>query len=485
MTTYLIDYTATWVGFQTFGAGDRLIVAPQGSLVLPDTGFDLRGSGAAGVALAGFVWLDHLAVEGATSLSVSGQFTSETQAWALGLGAGGFATVAGSVTASNGTGVALLGASAGLDVSGRITAETGIAVTGRAAHLTVSGEVAGQASGVVLAGGAASLLNLGTIRGDHALMVSGDTGAPVTVTVTNGGTLAGTVEVTLTQSASAFWLANAGSVLGNVITGASGDVITGQGLITGHVWMGAGNDRFEGRLTGDLDMGLGQDTVDARGGVHLIRDAGGADLYLIDSAVTIEDSGAGRDTVQAWVTYRLANGLEVLELQGSVALMGLGNTAANRITGNAGDNYLGGGLGRDTLVGDEGRDWLRGGLGDDRLYGGAGDDRLNGDAGQDTLTGGEGADTFVFALPTGADLITDFQTGDRIDLSQIDAVSGNAAPDDVFTLVSFLTGTAGEIAVTASGSDTLILLDISGDGLADATIRLTGAHGLTAGDFLL
>jgi Ca2+-binding RTX toxin-like protein len=124
-------------------------------------------------------------------------------------------------------------------------------------------------------------------------------------------------------------------------------------------------------------------------------------------------------------------------------------------------------------------------LGDDRLYGGDGDDRLNGDAGQDTLTGGEGADTFVFALPTGADLITDFQTGDRIDLSQIDAVSGNAAPDDVFTLVSFLTGTAGEIAVTALGSDTLILLDISGDGLADATIRLTGAHGLTAGDFLL
>ena len=489
MTTYLIDHSATWVGFQTLGAGDRLIVAPQGTLILPETIFDLRGTGAAGVALAGFVWLDQLVIEGGTSLSVSGQFLSDTQGAAISLDAGAQGVVTGSVTASAGTGVALIGAGTGLDLAGHISAMTGIAVTGRGAHVAISGEVSGSALGVSL-GAEASLENTGTIRG--GVEVFGDTtGAPVTVNLTNAGLILGGLAVDLVQGASRFWLANAGDLVGNVTTGASGDVVTGAGLITGHVAMGAGNDRFAGRLTGDLDMGLGNDTVDARGNAaHVIRDAGGNDLYLVDGDVTITDMG-GRDTVRSSVSLRLASGLEVLELQGVEALMGLGNALANAITGNAGDNYLWGAAGRDTLSGAEGRDWLRGGMGDDVLRGGEGDDRMNGDAGRDVLTGGAGADVFVFAFgQTGADaasadLITDFSDADVIDLSSMDAIQGNATANDAFTLVQALTGRAGELAVTTLGSDTLVLMDVNGDGLADAAIRLSGLHALTVGDFLL
>lgn len=493
MTTYLIDYSASWVGFATLGAGDRLVVTPAGSLILPDTVMDLRGSDAASVTLAGFTLLDALMIDGATALGLTatGQFISDTEGAAITLGSGARAVAAGAITALAGTAIAMTGSGAGLTLSGSIEAETGIAVTGRGASLTLSGSVAGSAAGVVLAGGSASLTNTGTILGGVA--VSGDAGGvPVTVTLTNGGTLAGGVSVGLVQADSAFWLANAGRVLGDVTTGRSGDAITGSGLIEGHVWMGAGDDRFAGRLTGTLDMGAGNDTVDARGGAAgVVRDGGGADLYLVDGAVTIEDSGPGRDTVEAWVDWHLAPGLEVLELQGVQALRGLGNALANVIAGNDGANYLSGAAGRDALSGGEGADTLRGGLGGDRLDGGAGDDRLNGDWGRDVLTGGSGADVFVFALgQTGAtaataDLITDFAPGDRIDLSQIDAIAGNAAPDDAFVLVASFTGTAGEVAVTALGSDTLVILDVDGDGVADAAIRLAGAHALTAADFLL
>lgn len=482
MTTYLIDYSATWVGFATLGAGDRLIVTPSGSLVLPGSGFDLRGTAAAGVALAGFAWLNRIAVEGATSftLGATGQWISDVQDAALTLGAGARASLAGSLTALQGTGAAITGAAVRLDIGGAITAETGLSVTGRGARIAITGTVSGSTQGVVLAGGEATLSNLGTIRGGVA--VSGDAGGAVSVHLTNGGTLEGGLTATLGRGESGLWLDNAGRFLGNLHSGASADTVTGTGEITGHVWMGAGNDRFAGRVTGDLDMGTGNDIVDARGHAvgGVVRDGGGGDLYLVDGAVTIEDSGLGQDTVQAWVDWTLTPGLEVLELQGS-ALRGTGNGLANRLTGTEAANLLEGGAGTDTLQGGAGNDTLRGGLGADRLEGGDGDDRLNGGAGRDQLAGGSGADTFVFARgETGAtaataDVITDFSAGDLIDLRTLGGL----------TLVDGLSGHARELAVTTLGPDTLVVWDLDGDGRADGAVRLSGTPVLTEADFLL
>jgi Ca2+-binding RTX toxin-like protein len=45
-----------------------------------------------------------------------------------------------------------------------------------------------------------------------------------------------------------------------------------------------------------------------------------------------------------------------------------------------------------------------------------------GQGGDDILTGGAGADLFVFADGDGADVITDFGDGDRIDLRAVSSI---------------------------------------------------------------
>ena len=66
------------------------------------------------------------------------------------------------------------------------------------------------------------------------------------------------------------------------------------------------------------------------------------------------------------------------------------------LTGDRGDDVLNGGGGRDKLKGSGGNDVLNGDGGRDKLKGGGGDDVLNGGRGNDNLVGGNGADTFVF-----------------------------------------------------------------------------------------
>ena len=77
-------------------------------------------------------------------------------------------------------------------------------------------------------------------------------------------------------------------------------------------------------------------------------------------------------------------------------------------------------------------DWLKAAPaeGEDALFGGAGQDTLTGASGQDTLTGGTDGDIFVFSSSLSfehADAIMDFNSGDRIDLSALDAWSEEPA----------------------------------------------------------
>ena len=67
---------------------------------------------------------------------------------------------------------------------------------------------------------------------------------------------------------------------------------------------------------------------------------------------------------------------------------------------------------------------LIGGPGNDTLIGGPGNDTLIGGAGNDTLTGGQGTDIFVWTLAdvpagTSTDKVTDFNTGEILDLSDL------------------------------------------------------------------
>lgn len=53
----------------------------------------------------------------------------------------------------------------------------------------------------------------------------------------------------------------------------------------------------------------------------------------------------------------------------------------------------------------------------ENAIGGAGNDKLQGNGANNALTGNAGADTFIFRTDSASDTITDFATGDRIDIS--------------------------------------------------------------------
>lgn len=171
----------------------------------------------------------------------------------------------------------------------------------------------------------------------------------------------------------------------------------------------------------------------------------------------------------------------------------VGNALNNTLFGNAGNDVIFAEAGNDTARGGDGNDELYGYLGNDRLLGDAGDDILAGNVGKDTLFGGTGADMFVFfsADETGstrfkADFIKDFSQaeGDRIDLSSIDAVAGG--DDDAFTLNGNGGFTAaGQLRYDYINGDTYLYGDITGDGVADLAIRLTGEIALQDSDLML
>ncbi|MEI7841333.1 MAG: M10 family metallopeptidase C-terminal domain-containing protein, partial [Methylococcaceae bacterium] len=159
------------------------------------------------------------------------------------------------------------------------------------------------------------------------------------------------------------------------------------------------------------------------------------------------------------------------------------------ITGTDGNDNLVGTATADSISGGLGNDSISGNTGNDTLVGGAGIDKLNGGAGKDVLTGGADADTFVFSTVTAtgdSTTITDFTTGDKIDLSAIDA-NAVVANDQAFTLLA-----AGATAFTAAGQLRYNATTNTLDGNTDAnfatvefSVVLTGVAAVVATDFVL
>ncbi|MGH6613139.1 calcium-binding protein [Sphingomonas sp.] len=132
--------------------------------------------------------------------------------------------------------------------------------------------------------------------------------------------------------------------------------------------------------------------------------------------------------------------------------------------------------------------------GNDTLIAGSASDTLTGGTGADTLTGGGGSDEFVFAAGdiggttwATTDLITDFShaAGDRIRLSDIDAVAGGF--DNAFSFIGTgsFTGVAGQLRYEIAGGVTTVYGDTNGDGIADMAIGFSSAVSLVSGDFFL
>jgi hypothetical protein len=145
---------------------------------------------------------------------------------------------------------------------------------------------------------------------------------------------------------------------------------------------------------------------------------------------------------------------------------------------------------------DGGKFRLFGGGGNDFLAGGSGADLIVGGRRGDTLTGGAGNDVFRYdsvedSNSTEADGIQDFNLGDLIDLSRIDAntlVDG----DQAFTFIgnAQFSGTAGELRfenVSMGGPVWRIFGDVNGDGASDfeVVLLINPPDPITSSDFIL
>ena len=164
-----------------------------------------------------------------------------------------------------------------------------------------------------------------------------------------------------------------------------------------------------------------------------------------------------------------------------------GTNEADLIRGFGSGDVLQGQGGNDAVYGGYGGDYVSGGAGRDVLSGGPGKDILYGGAAADLLTGGPGQDIFRYASPsdsrvsTGVDLITDFRhsENDKIDLRLIDGGNGTFIGQNAFD------GVAGEVNYRIRGGNTFVSADFNGNGRADFTVELRGAHYLQGSDFQL
>ncbi|MEH3101714.1 beta strand repeat-containing protein [Sphingomonas adhaesiva] len=261
-----------------------------------------------------------------------------------------------------------------------------------------------------------------------------------------------------------------------------------------------GNDSLLGNAGDDLMFGgEGNDILNGGTGADTMYGGTGNDTYYVDDAgdQLREEAGEGIDTITTTVTRSIADNIENLTMAGTADIRASGNDVANVMRGNAGANTLQGYGGNDSLYGGDGKDLLIGGDGDDLLSGDAGDDYLLGGEGVDTLIGGAGADTmeggagndsflFTSASDANGDQVLDFATGDRLNLSRIDAVAGTAA-NEAFTFLGTagFSGKAGQLRYEVAGDRTTIMGDVNGDAVADFAITLTGTHTLLGGDFFL
>lgn len=246
-------------------------------------------------------------------------------------------------------------------------------------------------------------------------------------------------------------LRNLGDILGEVIGGSGGDLVTNRGTLA-NLSLGAGNDvvRNFGVINGDLNFG---------------------------DAVSLGDGNNLFDSRQGTVEGRVFGGF-----------------ANDTIMGGAGDDAFFGFSGDDLLLGGAGNDVLIGGLGSDRVNGGAGDDLIKADfdfdtptggaASPDFLIGGEGADIFEFRnadyignTAATRDRIVDFAAGtDRLDFS--DFMAGGSF---IGSVVFASSGLAQVRYAVGSG---ILLGDVNGDTVADWQVGIAANLTLTAADFI-
>ncbi|WP_439136450.1 calcium-binding protein [Roseicyclus sp.] len=241
--------------------------------------------------------------------------------------------------------------------------------------------------------------------------------------------------------------------------GAGADQLDG-GAQADNLYGEAGNDTVLGGDGNDrLFGGEGDDSLSGSTGNDALFGEAGHDTLTGDTGFDLLRGGNGDDS--------LSGGGQADNLFGDFGDDTLdGGDGFDRLFGGAGHDLLLGGGGPDALFAEAGNDTLIGGDGDDRLYAGGGFDRLEGGAGNDQLWGNFNWDIFIFADGHGQDTIGDFEARnpwERIDLSQISALSG-FADYTAFAATGAVTTTAGGVLIDTGSGNSILL---SGVTLAD------------------
>jgi len=117
----------------------------------------------------------------------------------------------------------------------------------------------------------------------------------------------------------------------------------------------------------------------------------------------------------------------------------------------------------------------------------AGDDVLIGGIGADVLKGGAGNDTFRYLNVVDSTVaVIDFTTGDKIDLSAIDADGNGDNGDTAFTFGTGAFTGAGQIRLLAFANNRYgVYMETTGDQQPESIINVYSDHALTAADFVL
>ncbi len=272
--------------------------------------------------------------------------------------------------------------------------------------------------------------------------------------------------------------------------------------------------------------------IDGGSGADRMQGGDGNDVYVIDNRgdIVIETNtlSSGIDLLQSFIDYSLVdtdgtgtNGgnVENLRLMGTANLNATGNALNNLIYANSGNNIIAGGNGIDTvsylygatagvsvrlaattaqITGGSGNDVLTGienltgSSYNDILTGNGNNNVLTGGVGSDILFGGSGNDVFDFnalvemgATIANADTILDFSTGDKIDLSTLDANTATTTNDPFsgFIANTAAFSTAGQLKFDRINH--MLYGNTDTDTATEFAINLSGVNNLTSSDLIL
>ena len=268
-----------------------------------------------------------------------------------------------------------------------------------------------------------------------------------------------------------------GAGFADVLRGAGGNDTIHGGAGDDHIFGDGGNDKLFGDDGNDRLFGGDQDdTLDGGKGDDVLFGGADQDTFTDVHGNNTVDGGSGFDTSDysgfqgGHVRVTLADpGLQGLAIRedlirpaggGSYYLEDGRDTLVSieRVIGTSGD---------DVITGNSQANVLFGGAGNDVLSGGEGADKLISGVGNDVLSGGGGGDTFVFrdSNSSASAHITDFDSLDRIDLSEMDA-RPDIAGDQAFHIVDYdhYTGAAGELLINRQSDGSF---NVFADGRAD------------------